>query len=61
MAKVDVLPLEFWEFGEIDELQAELPFHSDVQDMFLKKYWQKRPLLIRQVRVQPIGFGCGLK
>ena len=33
--------------GELDEWEAELPFTTEQQTLFLTKYWQKRPLLVR--------------
>jgi len=36
------------DYGNLDEIDAALPFTRVFQKVFLEKYWQKRPLLIRQ-------------
>jgi ribosomal protein L16 Arg81 hydroxylase len=36
------------DYGNLDEIDAALPFTREFQKVFLERYWQKRPLLIRQ-------------
>eukprot|EP00959_Pyramimonas_sp_CCMP1952_P461300 9481350-Pyramimonas_sp.AAC.1 len=36
------------EYGNLDEVEARLPFTPEFQKIFLEKYWEKRPLLVRQ-------------